>query len=124
MLPHIDSNDRCTLDFCHAVHQRVIFVVGLSNDKVALLTASKPDPTWKDSSHNSFLEYLSKALIVGEVLLNHGGELSARLFKRIFVRKVSLLTLQKRPKEEMIEVTADSKSLWCLVKSSGLLRFD
>jgi len=99
MLPHIDSNDRGALDFCYAVHQWVILVVSLCDNEVALLTASKPDPPWKNSAQNSFLEYLLKALVVRKVLLDHGVELTARLRKRIFVGKVSVLAFKKRPKE-------------------------
>ena len=68
MLPHIDSNDWDALHINNTMHERIVLVICLSDQKTAILGYSKPDPSRKHSALNSPPECFFKALEICEVL--------------------------------------------------------
>ena len=68
VLPKIDAANGHALHVNHAVHQRVVLIVSLSDQEPALVSDAEPDPARQGSAVDGAPERLLEALKVGEVL--------------------------------------------------------
>lgn len=68
MLPEVNTYDGSALTVHNSVHERVIFIVCLCDQKPTIFSYSKPDPPWEGSPDSGLLEGCFKPFKVRIIL--------------------------------------------------------
>ena len=115
VLPEVDAEDGNALDVNHTVHQRIVFVVRLSDDEATIGAHTQPHPAGQCSPLNSPAEGFLKAVEISEILRDRVRQ-GANWSVLCVVNRLAELTKQ----EQVIVDAADGESLRRLVESCCL----
>lgn len=112
MLPHVDAKDWYALNINHTMHEWVIFVIGLGDQKSSISARTEPDPAGKHASKASSLECLFESIKVWIVLGDRFGKGTKWL-----VLWVIGCGSEQAEHQKMVVDTTEGKSLRRLIKS-------
>mmetsp|Transcript_22291 Transcript_22291/g.26111 ORF Transcript_22291/g.26111 Transcript_22291/m.26111 type:complete len:250 (+) Transcript_22291:207-956(+) len=115
VLPQVDPANRHALHVHDAMHQRVVFIVGLGDQETAFVGDAEPDPAWEGAANDRSLERLLESLEVSKVLCDGVSQRAQRLILSVVYRVAKL-----RKHEHVVVDTTESQALGWFLEASSL----